>query len=108
MRDQLQNVQQLQSSSGAFAAVLGDGSVVTWGDAGTGGDASTVQDQLKNVQQIQASDKAFAAIRGDGSVVTWGNAYYGGDSAAASDLLLPFVRQSMSGAPAAPRHEVYG
>ncbi|CAE7546438.1 unnamed protein product, partial [Symbiodinium sp. KB8] len=97
VRDQLQNVQQLQSSSGAFAAVLGDGSVVTWGDAGTGGDASTVQDQLKNVQQIQASDKAFAAIRGDGSVVTWGNAYYGGDSAAASDLLLPFVRQSMSG-----------
>ena len=81
---------------------------MTWGDAGTGGDASTVQDQLKNVQQIQASDKAFAAIRGDGSVVTWCNAYYGGDSTAASDLLLPFVRQSRSGAPAAARHEVYG
>ena len=32
MRDQLKNVQQIQATShGAFAAILGDGSVVTWG-----------------------------------------------------------------------------
>ena len=30
----------------AFAALLGDGSVVTWGNAGWGGDSSVVQDQL--------------------------------------------------------------
>ena len=36
----------------AFAAVLSDGSVVTWGDAGHGGDSSAVTDQLINVQQI--------------------------------------------------------
>ena len=38
----------------AFAAILDDGSVVTWGDADSGGDSSAVQHQLSNVQQIQA------------------------------------------------------
>ena len=47
---------QVQTSSGAFAAVLGDGSVVTWGDARFGGDSRAVQGHLKNVQQVQAAD----------------------------------------------------
>ena len=55
---------------GRFAAIFGDGSVVTWGDSDCGGDSSAVQDQLKNVQQVQASNFAFAAILSDGSVVT--------------------------------------
>eukprot|EP00439_Symbiodinium_sp_Y106_P051578 s1829_g6.t2 len=76
------NSVQIQASSGAFAAILGDGSVVTWGPAACGGDSSAVQAQLKNVQQIQASASAFAAIREDGSVVTWGHAFSGGDSSA--------------------------
>ena len=54
----------------SFAAILGDGSVVTWGTAWCGGDSSSAQDQLNNVQQIQASECAFAAILADGSVVT--------------------------------------
>ena len=62
---------QTQSTSSAFAALLGDGSVVTWGDPSSGGDSSAVQGQLKNVLQIQASADAFAAILCDGSVVTW-------------------------------------
>ena len=33
VQDQLKNVQQIQASDSAFAAILGDGSVVTWGDA---------------------------------------------------------------------------
>ncbi|OLP91273.1 hypothetical protein AK812_SmicGene27044 [Symbiodinium microadriaticum] len=78
---------QVQASGFAFAAILGDGSVVTWGDAATGGDSSAVQDQLKNVQQIQASRGAFAAILADGSVVTWGSAARGGDSSAVQDQL---------------------
>ena len=69
----------------AFAVVLGDGSVVAWGDARSGGDSSTVQDQLKNVQQIQASQSAFAAILADGSVVTFGDARSGGDSSTVQD-----------------------
>ena len=60
----------------AFAAILGDGSVVTWGRA----DSSAVRGQLKNVQQIHASEQVFAAILGDGSVVTWGSSRAGGDS----------------------------
>ena len=55
MQAQLKNVQQIQATkgdptslggivAGAFAAVLGDGSVVTWGDA----DSAAVQAQLAN------------------------------------------------------------
>ena len=65
-------MQQIQATRSAFAAVLGDGSVVTWGKADSGGDSGAVRGQLKTVQQ--ANEQAFAAILGDGSVVTWGNA----------------------------------
>ena len=43
----------------AFVAGLGDGSVVTWGDAEHGGDSSAVQEQLRNAQHIQASIMAL-------------------------------------------------
>ena len=56
------NKVQIQATYGAFAAVLGDSSVVTWGHAAYGADSSAVQDQLQHVQQIQASAGAFAAI----------------------------------------------
>ena len=49
VQDQLRNVQQIQASCGAFAAIRGDGSVVTWGNADFGGDSSAVQDQLRDV-----------------------------------------------------------
>ena len=77
MQGQLKNVQQIQATKaflgGAFAAILDDGSVVTWGSACHGGDSSAVQGQLKNVQQIQATVDAFAAVLDDGSVVAWGS-----------------------------------
>ena len=72
VQDQLKNAQRIQATSSAFAAILADGSVVTWGDADSGGDSSSVQDQLENVQQIQATGGAFAAILDNGSVVTLG------------------------------------
>ena len=65
----------IRGTARAFAAILGDASIVTWGDA----DSSAVQDQLKNVQQVQATYYSFAAILGDGSVVTWGDAGPCGD-----------------------------
>ena len=71
----------------ALLAILGDGSVATWGSAHWGGDSRAVQDQLKGVQQIQASAGAFAATLSDGSVVTWGVANYGGDSRAVQGQL---------------------
>ena len=67
-------MQQIQATHSAFAAIRGDGSVVTWGKVASGSDSSVVRDQLKNVQQVQANEKDFGAILGDGSVVTWGNA----------------------------------
>ena len=87
VRDQLNNVQQIQATCSAFAAILRDGSIVTWGNAGCGGDSSAVRGQLKNVQQIQANSSAFAAILGDGSVVTWGSTVSGGDSSSIRDQL---------------------
>ena len=71
----------------AFAAILANGSVVTWGEPDSGGNCTGVQDQLKNVQQIQATKSAFAAILANGSVVTWGHPRYGGDCSAVQDQL---------------------
>ena len=62
MQDQLKKVQRIQASQRVFAVILGDGSVVTWGDAWDGGDSSAVQDKLKKVQHIQACHDAFAAF----------------------------------------------
>ena len=46
----------------ALAAVLDDGSFMTWGGAHDGGDSSAVQDRLKNVQQIQANGRAIQPL----------------------------------------------
>ena len=78
-------MQQISGTDRAFAAILADGSVVTWGDPNDGGDSSRVQDQLRNVQQISGTDRAFAAILADGSVVTWGDLGFGGDSSRVQD-----------------------
>ena len=79
---------RMRGACESFAAILGHGSVATWGGAAHGGDSGSVQDQLKNVQQIQASRYgAFAAILEDGSVVTWGDADCGGDSSSVQDQL---------------------
>lgn len=43
----LGEVQQLSSTSFAFAALLADHTVVCWGDPLCGGDSSEVQDQLR-------------------------------------------------------------
>jgi hypothetical protein len=72
------------SNMAAFAVILDDGSVASWGDPNSGGDSSGVDfngpnDDLK-VVEIFSSYRAFAALRDDGSVVTWGFAPYGGDS----------------------------
>ena len=112
VRDELRGVQQIQATNGAFAAILEDGSVVSWGNASFGGDSSAVRDQIRGLQQIQAArnadlggddsavryhlrmvqqvpatNGAFAAILEDGSVVSWGNSDFGGDSSASRDEL---------------------
>ena len=69
------------------AAILGDGTVVTWGDPLAGGNSENVQDQLRNVQHISATESAFAAILAGGGVVTWGDISAGGDSTVVQDRL---------------------
>ena len=84
----LRYVQQIQATSRAFAAILPDGSVLTWGDLASGGDLRAVRDQLRGVHQIEATSRAFAAILEDRSVVTWGDEVDGGDSSAVRDRLM--------------------
>ena len=76
VRDQLKDVRQVQGTDGAFAAVLADGSVVTWGKPGYGGNT---------------------AILADGSVVTWGDPDSGGDSSAVQDQIknVPQVQSTV-------------
>ena len=57
MQEQLRNVQHIQATGGAFAAILESGAVVTWGRPENGGDSSQVQEQLRNVQHVQATGK---------------------------------------------------
>ena len=49
---------QVQASRGAFAAILGDGSVVTWGGGDFGGDSRAVQGQLLLLLQSLAMDRS--------------------------------------------------
>ena len=46
-KDQLQEVQDIRGSRSAFAALLADRRVVTWGDAFNGGDSSEVMHLLE-------------------------------------------------------------
>ena len=57
------------TNDAAFAAILDDGSVVSWGSGRLRPNSSAVQEQLKNVQQVQSTRRAFAAILEDGSIV---------------------------------------
>ena len=44
VQDQLHDVQRVVATYAAFAALRGDGSTITWGEAESGGDASDVQE----------------------------------------------------------------
>ena len=80
----------IYATKGAFAALKGDGSVVTWGESSSGGYSYCVRGQLHDgVQSIAATSAAFAVLKTDGSVVTWGQERYGGDSS--------WVRNQLSG-----------
>ncbi|CAE7300760.1 unnamed protein product, partial [Symbiodinium sp. CCMP2456] len=73
------------ASTGAFALIRADGSVVTWGCPDSGGDSSAVQDKLYDVMRIQAAGSGFAALREDGVVVSWGTLSGFSDSSSSSE-----------------------
>ena len=57
MRDQLTGgVDHVVWNAGAFAAVIEDGSLVTWGNAGMGGKSDSVKSELQGgVLQVKAN-----------------------------------------------------
>ena len=68
----------LYTTHGAFAAILYDGHVVTWGDNDYGGDSSSVQDELMiGVETIYATSCLFFAKLFDGRLIAWGDPNYG-------------------------------
>jgi len=88
----LENVKKVHSTDGAFATILENKSVVTWGSPDHGGDSSAVKDELRHVEQIHpAKGGAFAAILADRSVVTWGHPSAGGDSFEIHGFLADFA-----------------
>ena len=51
----LKHAQQIQATERAFAAILADRSVITWGHPEYGGDSCQVENPLRNVWQIQST-----------------------------------------------------
>ena len=55
---------KIVSNSRAFAAVKRDGSVVTWGEAGRGGNSDDVKSELTGgVDHVVGTRSAFAAVK---------------------------------------------
>ncbi|WFO49867.1 Ig-like domain-containing protein [Aeromonas veronii] len=68
----LTDVKAITAGQSAYAALKGDGTVVTWGDPNYGGDSSSVAGQLVDVKAVFTNGAAFAALKNDGTVVSWG------------------------------------
>ena len=69
VQDRLQNVTKVVASHAAFAALLEDGSVVSWGDPLFGGDDFEVRAELKNIVKLFSCYNMFLAIRQDGKAI---------------------------------------
>jgi len=76
----LVEVDTIYSTRGTFAAVLQDGTVLTWGNSADGGDSYSVKTALVEVDTIYSTRYAFAALLQDGTLVTWGRSAFGGNS----------------------------
>ena len=55
----ISKVRHIQATIGAFAAILKNGRVVTWGHPCCGGDISSFQDTLRNVQDSHGAMGGF-------------------------------------------------
>ncbi|WP_434631344.1 hypothetical protein [Chromobacterium sp. CV08] len=84
LRTQPRNVVKVVGSERAWAALQADGTVVTWGRAGSGGsyagtpgagsaDSTAPVAPLSKVRNIWALKRGFVALNGDGSATAWGN-----------------------------------
>jgi hypothetical protein len=89
-------ISSLASNTGAYAAVMTNGKVVSWGDGSYGGDYTLVPAALKTgplyATSVVAAYYAFAAITNDGAVHAWGDSNYGGSTAAVANQLNGSIR----------------
>ena len=73
------DVTEIVASKCAFAALLANGSVVSFGWAGCGGDSSSVRNTLSShIGSVVANDGAFAALSSHGKAIVWGSSNHGG------------------------------
>ena len=87
-------VKNVVANDTGYAAVLDDGSVITWGYS-PANDTESIKDKLASgVNKIFSSFDSFAALKDDGSVLTWGsrNENLGADSRSVADLLKSDVK----------------
>ena len=68
-------IKSIYSSYAAYAALLEDGTVYSWGDEWSGGNNELLDDinLLVNVERLFTSDHGFTALTGNGSYITWGS-----------------------------------
>ncbi len=90
------DVKEITSNFGAYAALLNNGNVITWGHVESGGETRSISNDLTNVVKIYATQFAFAALKRDGTVVTWGDKDYGGDASSVQSELNDVVSISAS------------
>ena len=76
----LRGVDKIYFTPSAFAPVVKDGTVVTWGDLNYSSDSRSVQAALRGVDKIYSTSYEFAAVLKDRMVVTWGDQSWGGES----------------------------
>lgn len=87
------NATSLHSSKYGFAALISDGSVVSWGQIdgvsyGVSGNTAFLEPTVINATAVTVSRDAFAVRESAGTVVVYGDATHGGDSSAvAADLV---------------------
>ena len=66
----MRGVDEIYFAGRAFATVLKDGTVVTWGQSVDGGDSNDVQAKMRGVDKTYSKHTAFSEILRDGPLVT--------------------------------------
>ena len=74
LKDQLRDIQCIQTSARAFAALTSRGRVLSWGMQSEFQEVLIPPEQGSHeITEIQSNEHSFAAITKDGSVITWGH-----------------------------------
>jgi len=79
-------IKKLISNKFGFAALLYNGTVISWGDIM--GKKPMSDNKKEKIKDIVATSQAFAAHTENDSVYTWGNISFGGDK---NDSELEFI-----------------